>query len=451
MGRVKIKHPYKSDDAKKKLLEVFSNQDVYAIDVHEARDGYIVITSTDEEIDIICSPTCTTRMRMENFSPVLPPQLKAKRTILLFRTDPYIYDNETEEIKQEISAHNEFADGEIEMVFKFPRAKIIKVMFKQAATATKACEQGLKLFQMKIPHYNIKREEYIPINVCYKCYKLDDHNSNQCPQDANYMVCSECSRSDHTWANCKSTNKLCLNCKGDHRTLAFKCPLRKQLVEKKKNEKPQSYAAAANTTNSNPLPQIMNQKLFQDTENPRILFQKIMSCFVHAHINNAIAPGTFGKTLNESLKTNGLAEFIAPNCPDSSQLYPNMQMTNESEDSVPNQDKPTPIIEQTHSRHQAEASTDDDDEKAEEDSDYENSEDSSISVEPQIPQTTRKPPTTTKRNPRQRITRLANSHFEGHVEHVTHQHRPTYTSDQDLTLQTTQTHGRKNSKKKQRQ
>ena len=452
MAKVKIKHTSKTTAAKQKLLQILSSQDVYAIDIKEAHDGFIIITSTIEEADVINSPSCTTALTAENFSPVLPPELKAKRTVLLFKVDSHIYDNNEENIKEEVYNHNNFANEEIETIFKFPRANIIKIQFKQAITATKTCEQGLKLFKMKIPHYNIKKEEYTPINVCYKCYKLEDHHTNQCPQEANYKVCSECSSTEHTWTNCNNTFKKCLNCNGDHRTLAFKCPSRKTLVEEKKKAKPQSYSAAVtSTTNTNYFPQLMNPNLFQTTEDPRTLFQKIMSCFVNAHINNAITPGSFETTLNQSLKKNGIAEFKAPNCPDSSQLFSNTQVTNETVTTATNQQEATsppthPTQTEAHSEEETEET-----EGEEEDSDSDSSE---VSV---TSNTSHNLAVSSKNKKQHRPnTRSENSHTHEHEEHIELPQRPSTSSNynkqtkKELPLPNTQTSARKAQHKKHR-
>lgn len=320
MGRVKIKHPRKSAASKQELLNILSAQNIFSTDIKDAHDGYAVL-APEKEIDLLCGPACTTALEAQDFTPVLPPQLKALRTVLLFRVDQHIYDNEPHDIKDEITRHNDFVQGEM-TIYKFPRSKIIKITFAQATSATKACEQGLKMFQMRVSHYNIKKEEYIPIQVCYRCYKIEDHPTHLCPQDKNFTACSECASTQHTWSQCPSQTKRCLNCGEEHRTLAFKCPKRKQIIAEKKQAKSQTYAAAATSSSSQPL----NQNPLPSTEENKQTFQKTISSFIHAHFVNAVSPGSFEKVLNETLKANGLAEIKIPSCPDSKPLFLNTSL-----------------------------------------------------------------------------------------------------------------------------
>ncbi len=82
---------------------------------------------------------------------------------------------------------------------------------------------------MSIPPHAIKVEEYIPILTCLKCYSLEDHATFQCPKPKDYNICSESSLKEHAWKVCSSNaNKKSINCQGDHRTLANKCPHRKK-------------------------------------------------------------------------------------------------------------------------------------------------------------------------------------------------------------------------------
>ena len=210
MARVRIKHPARTHQVKEKLLEILAKKKIYAVDIKETRDGFAVITATEAEIDAIFTNDCTEALRESRFTPILPLQLKAQRTVLLFNLDSHIHGKEKEVIQQEIEDQNDFAQNAIDNIFKFPKARIIKITFKTAKIATKATEQGLLLFHMRVPHYQIKKEEFIPI-TCMKCYEMESHFTNKCPKDRSYKVCSECGSEDHTWNECKEENKKCLN------------------------------------------------------------------------------------------------------------------------------------------------------------------------------------------------------------------------------------------------
>lgn len=86
-----------------------------------------------------------------SFTPVLPPELIAKQTILLFRVDSLIKVRTPKEIKEEVHLQNDFAADMIDQVFKFPNNQLTKNTFKQTAVAQKALSSELKRFYIRIP------------------------------------------------------------------------------------------------------------------------------------------------------------------------------------------------------------------------------------------------------------------------------------------------------------
>lgn len=88
---------------------------------------------------------------------------------------------------------------------KFPNSKTIKITFKQTVSAKKAQDQGLRLFQMNIPHYNIKQEIFYNIKTCFKCYKIETHFTNQCTKPKELTICSGYSEG-YTWKDCKTSS-----------------------------------------------------------------------------------------------------------------------------------------------------------------------------------------------------------------------------------------------------
>ena len=208
----------------------------------------------------------------------------------------------------------------IDNVFKFPKNNIMKICFSQTSTAKKATDIGLLAFNMSIPSYNIKTEEYIPINTCFRCYKID-HFSNKCPEEKSFTICSECGSKDHTWRNCKTESKCCINCGGAHSTLAFRCPMRKKIREEKLKEKKEArtntYSQAASKIQNNQNPPTANTfsiNLQKDTA------ATILTCMLHAHMANIANPGSYNKEMNELLKQNKLPQVNLPDNPPSKDI-----------------------------------------------------------------------------------------------------------------------------------
>ena len=113
----------------------------------------------------------------------------------------------------------------------------------------------------------------------------------------NIKRCSECSSNDHTFRDCKEQIKKCLNCQGNHSTLAMKCPIKREIIAKKKeemnNQKNTNKTFAQATEQSTPQNSITNLEIGNETP------AKILTCLLHAHVMNAVEPGVFNKEANE--------------------------------------------------------------------------------------------------------------------------------------------------------
>lgn len=206
MARVKIKTTSKDEKRKLELLRILSQNYIYLTKLIQTNDGYVTITSTDNELDKIFNNNTDTELRKKNFVSQIPPQLKANRSVILTKVDKHISNNEERNIQNEIKDHNEWVT-EITSVNKFSSGNMIKVTFSDSLQAKKAQTAGIKRFSLKVPEYNIKQDMYYYINVCLKCYALDSHNTNQYDKDSNYKICSECSMQGHTWRECTATEK----------------------------------------------------------------------------------------------------------------------------------------------------------------------------------------------------------------------------------------------------
>ena len=238
MTRIKIKHPSPYNAIKLKLLRTLSEDQIYAIKIISTPDSYVVLTRSADEIDKIFQVQCLAALRDEGFEPIIPPELRAKRIIIIFNVDEFILSNTESEIKELIN-ENGWITGGIKSIFKIPKARIMKFYLKETTTAKTATQKDMLVFHMSILAHNIKLDEFIPILTCMRCYKLEDHTTNNCPMPKDYTVCSECGCSEHTWKNCNSDTKKCLNCLGPHRTLANICTQRKEIKDNKRKEEKQ--------------------------------------------------------------------------------------------------------------------------------------------------------------------------------------------------------------------
>jgi len=197
--------------------------------------GYHAFSDDHSIIDKLTSPTAIKQLAKINLKPLIPPDLRARRSIFIRQLDQYIGQKPTKEIKDEIlRLQPHLKIDEIQNIKNYTH--IIKLICHDTKTVDNILQKGLILFNTRVTPTQCEQETYIHILRCFKCYKLDDHHSHNCPQPDNR--CSECTSQNHTYQNCTSTHKKCLNCPDDdnnhHRTLSAACPYFKRVQKYKK-------------------------------------------------------------------------------------------------------------------------------------------------------------------------------------------------------------------------
>ncbi len=252
--------------------------------------------SFEDELDVLFSAPCLAALKEASFTPLLPPAIKAKRTVLLFGVDDNIRRKEPEEIVAELC---------------YPSSLIVKVVFRGTSPAIKATEQGLKMFNIRVPPHRIQREEYVPITICMRCYALASHQTQDCSKPRENTVCSECSEEGHLFTTCPSSSKKCLNCGESHRTLAYKCLERRKAVATAKAEKKsRTYSSVAASAAAPPQ---LSASAFP-AMSPKDM-AKVFICVAHAHHKDITHPGSYELVLNATLTTNNLPTIIIPDIP----------------------------------------------------------------------------------------------------------------------------------------
>ncbi len=258
------------------------------------------------------------KKKKKKFSSVLPPEPRSKRTVLIFNVGEHIFNHTEEDIKEEINRRNEWLDQGIDNLLKFKNKNISKIQFKQSLIAKRTIENGILAYNMSIPAYNIKQEEYINIKTCRRCYKINTHYTTECPEGKTYKICSECGNNGHEWRECKETIKKCINCGWSHRTLAYKRPKRREMREEIIKEQKEPEMTYSQVTNKNTVfPDIPKSTINSETH------AKIFKIMLHAHFMNIATPGTYEEQLNKTLKANNLPTINIPECPPSQIIIAN--------------------------------------------------------------------------------------------------------------------------------
>ena len=224
---------------KTKVFETLGKLQVFLTNLHEIPTGYTAITDSQIQAESILNLEGSNALKAINLTPVMPPSILALRTLTLKSLAEYVTDKTADEIAVEIMAKNSSC-GPMTKVIKLPNARrVIKIITPNTTVAKNLLENGVTLFNTRVPSHNISQEKYAHVNACMKCYQLEKHNTKACPSKT--KVCSECAATGHTFKECTAALKKCLNCTRDgktgaeanHRTLAAKCPLMKKTMHAK--------------------------------------------------------------------------------------------------------------------------------------------------------------------------------------------------------------------------
>ncbi len=311
MSRIKIKSRSTSKEKKLKLIEILCKQQIEISRILPVYDGFVVLTVSESHADCIFSAETKGELEAQEFYAVMPPELRAKKSVIIPRADDIIYERHIVDIGEEIQNQNSWVGEGVVDVIKFAKSKAIKITFSNITLAQKCTEKGLKAFSISIPAHEIKQETFIPVKCCMKCYTLESHFTNECPKPSTLKICSECSETGHVWHECPNEYKKCLNCGENHSTMALKCPKRKEIVKNKRNQinerQKMSYATISQTTSSdNKMPNVQTPIVTKEE------LLKIHICVAHAQSQNQITPGTYSSELNKVLKANNLPTIIIP-------------------------------------------------------------------------------------------------------------------------------------------
>lgn len=82
----------------------------YAAKIITVSNGFVVFTTNEPELDKVFNIKINKELVKEDFTPQIPLELKAKRSILIFKTDSYIFHREEETVKEDIEREIEWVE-----------------------------------------------------------------------------------------------------------------------------------------------------------------------------------------------------------------------------------------------------------------------------------------------------------------------------------------------------
>ena len=290
MTQIKIKYRGTINrESKIKLLEILCSKEIHVVKIFNANDGFAIITLSEDHADKIFSKEVKQQLENNGFSANIPPELKVKKSVIVTRVDEEIYDRNEDEIVEELIAKNNWIGDEIHSIYKFPNSSTLKITFNETLFAKQCTQKGLLAFKLSIPTTEIKQETFIPIRTCMKCYTLESYATKDCPKERDFKICSECSTEGHLWFQCREENKKCINCDGNHSTMAMKCTVKKTIIKKKRKEEiEKSKMTYADKTQPRGLQHLHTlapptQPSYTITRDDTL---KINMCVAHAHYKN---------------------------------------------------------------------------------------------------------------------------------------------------------------------
>ena len=86
------------------MLKILTSNDIFVTKLITVNDRYVILTGSDSDLDNIFNNVTNLNLEKKGYYPQNPPELKVKRSIIIFNADQHIYNNKEDIIKEEIMA-----------------------------------------------------------------------------------------------------------------------------------------------------------------------------------------------------------------------------------------------------------------------------------------------------------------------------------------------------------
>ena len=290
--------------------------------------GFRAILSSISDADNLFQSKCMRDLKKINVEPLTTQELIAQRTIIASNVDRFVYEKNEDQLLSNLTTIGEY---KIDSLFKLPRYNSLKITFDSIANTTKVLQQGLRVCNISIPATSLKRDRYVNVTFCYKCYRMDGHTAKNCDKPPDFKICSTCCDTSHTYRDCTAmaANYKCVNCGENHKTTSYACKMRKVKVAEltrglnDKSTSAQSYANAVSnniqsvtqrSTNTNnakaitpaSIPPLLDAEFLNDIRKD---ISTTLKCVVVAQLNSDSDPVSFDNTFQKLLSCNNVSKF----------------------------------------------------------------------------------------------------------------------------------------------
>ena len=242
---IKLQHP-KSQQNITLVHSILEECGITPIRVSSIDTGYLLKFSSIQECEKFFSSECCKTFNSNGIKSTCPQEIRDRKSIIASNVDRFITDMPINDIMKSIKVKNNW---ETESVILLNKHTLL-IIFCDRKHSQAALQQGMKIAHLSLPPSMLEQRIYIDVPQCRRCYIIG-HTTQDCTKDKNYIVCSYCSSRNHRYTSCDHRKIDCINCHGQHVSVAFKCPARKDFVKKKRNELKHIASSAQYKTYSN--------------------------------------------------------------------------------------------------------------------------------------------------------------------------------------------------------
>ncbi len=111
------------------MLEVLCSKRIHVTKIFNTQDGFPVLLLDEEHADYIFTREIKGGLHLNDFQPLMAPELKVKKSGVITRLDEHIYNRNKDDILNEILAKNTWIGDEIDSICKFPNSPTIQLTF----------------------------------------------------------------------------------------------------------------------------------------------------------------------------------------------------------------------------------------------------------------------------------------------------------------------------------
>ena len=108
-----------------------------------------MLCNSSDDLDTLFSSGCISELEAVGCKPILPPDLKAKRSLIMRRCDDQILNQRDVDIKSEIEKKNDCV--KVQEIFKYNCSKNIKLTFESQQMTSQVLPKGRLLFNLSHP------------------------------------------------------------------------------------------------------------------------------------------------------------------------------------------------------------------------------------------------------------------------------------------------------------